>query len=84
MLDKGGTNGTWRNRGELSYMGAAAQLPGDVVTIDRGQLAGSVLVSELSTVRRLTFRENGNVDDTGSLAFGDGLENIGGAIGVTP
>jgi DNA-binding beta-propeller fold protein YncE len=84
ILDKGGANGTWRKRGAVTYMGAAPQLPGDVVTIDRGQLAGSVLVSELSTVRRLMFRDNGNVDDTGSLAFGDGLENIGGAIGVTP
>lgn len=84
VLDKGGANGTWRKRGAVAYMGAAAKLPGDVVTIDRGQLAGSVIVSELSTVRRLMFRANGNVDDTGSLAFGDGLENIGGAIGVTP
>ena len=59
-------------------------MPGDVVTIDRGQLAGSVLVSELSTIRRLMFRANGNVDDVGSLVFGDGLENINGAIGITP
>lgn len=84
ILDKGGANGTWRKRGAVTYMGAAPQLPGDVVTIDRGQLAGSVLVSELSTVRRLMFRDSGNVDDTGSLVFGDGLENIGGAIGLTP
>lgn len=84
VLDKGGANNTWRKRGAISYMGAAAKLPGDVVTIDRGQLAGSVLVSELSTIRRLMFRANGNVDDVGSLVFGDGLENINGAIGVTP
>ena len=84
ILDKGGANGTWRKKGAVTYMGEAPQLPGDVVTIDRGELAGSVLVSELSTVRRLMFRQNGNVDDVGSLTFGDGLENIGGAIGVTP
>lgn len=36
VLDKGGANGAWRNRGELTYMGAASQLPGDVVTIEQG------------------------------------------------
>ncbi|HUS28786.1 MAG TPA: hypothetical protein VMZ53_09755, partial [Kofleriaceae bacterium] len=84
VLDKGGTNGAWRNRGELTYMGAASQLPGDVVTIDRGMLEGSVIVSELSKVRRLQFHADGSVTDTGSLAFGSGLEEIAGAIGVTP
>jgi hypothetical protein len=84
ILDKGGANGTWRKRGAVTYTGAAPQLPGDVVTIDRGQLAGSVLVAELSTVRRLMFRDNGTVDDVGRLDFGDGYESIGGAIGVTP
>jgi hypothetical protein len=84
VLDKGGTNATWRNRGELTYVGAAAQLPGDVVTIDRGQLAGSVLVAELSKVRRVLFHTDGSVTDEGSLAFGSGLDQIVGAIGVTP
>ena len=84
ILDKGGANGTWRKRGAVTYVGAASKLPGDVVTIDRGELAGSVIVSELSTVRRLMFRQNGNVDDVGRLDFGDGYESIGGAIGVTP
>jgi hypothetical protein len=83
-LDKGGANGAWRNRGEITYMGAAAQLPGDVVTIDRGQLAGSVFVSELAGVRRVAFGATGTVEDKGLLALGDGLENIPGAIGVTP
>jgi hypothetical protein len=55
-----------------------------MTTIDRGALAGSVLVSELSTVRRLVFGVDGSVTDAGSLAFGEGLESIGGAIGVTP
>lgn len=84
VLDKGGPAGAWRNRGEITYVGPAAQLPGDMTTIDRGALAGSVLVSELSSVRRLVFHSTGEVEDVGSLSFGDGLENIGGAIGVTP
>jgi hypothetical protein len=84
VLDRGGPNGTWRNRGEIAYGGPPAQLPGDMVAIDRGALAGSVLVSELSTVRRLVFRASGEVEDEGSLFFGDGLDTIGGAIGVTP
>jgi hypothetical protein len=84
ILDKGGTGGTWQKRGAVTYMGAAPQLPGDVVTIDQGQLAGSVLVSELSSVRRLVFQSSGNVMDTGSLALGSGNDSIAGAIGVTP
>lgn len=43
-----------------------------------------MLVSELEGVRRIAFRANGTVEDTGLLALGDGLENIAGAIGVTP
>jgi hypothetical protein len=84
ILDKGGANGTWRKRGAVTYKGAAPQQPGDLVPFDRGALAGSILVSELATVRRLVFRDNGNVDDVSRLDFGDGYENIGGAIGVTP
>ncbi len=84
VLDTGGPNGAWRNRGEITYDGPAAQLPGDMTTIDRGALAGSVLVSELSTIRRVVFAADGSVTDAGSLSFGEGLESIGGAIGVTP
>jgi len=68
----------------VSCMRMAAAADRTVVTIDRGSLAGSVLVSELSSVRRLVFGATGNVDDTGSLALGSGLENVAGAIGVTP
>lgn len=82
VLDDQGPSG-WRNRGELAYKGAAAELPGDMTTIDRGQLAGSVLVSELSQIRRVVFLADGTVEDVGALTFGEGLESIGGAIGVT-
>lgn len=84
VLDKAGPGSTWRKRGELTYTGGTSMLPGDAVMVDRGQLNGRVLVSELSTIRQVAFRANGNVDDVGSLAFGSGLDQICGAIGVTP
>lgn len=84
VLDTGGPNGTWRKRGELAYAGGASELPGDLAMIERGQLAGRVLVSELSRIRQVAFRAAGTVEDVGSLTFPDGLEQICGAIGVTP
>jgi len=77
-------DGTVWTKNEVTYNGAAPQLPGDLVTIDRGSLKGSVLVSELSKVRRLLFHSDDSVTDEGSLALGGGLENVAGAIGVTP
>jgi hypothetical protein len=59
-------------------------LPGDVATIDRGALEGHVLVAELSSIRHLAFHDDGSVVDLGSLQFGDGVDQILGAIGVTP
>lgn len=73
-----------RKRGALAYVDGAAQLPGDVVMIERGQLAGRVLVSELSRIRQVAFRAGGTVEDAGSRKLPDGLEQICGAIGVTP
>jgi len=76
--------GAWRVRGQVTYKGGKPQLPGDMTAIDRGALRGRVLVSENVSVRQLAFHEDGSVEDVGSLAFGDGLESISGAIGVTP
>lgn len=84
VLDRGGPQGAWRDAGEVSYAGAAPQLPGDLVMISRGSLAGHVFVSENVSIRHLAFRQDGSVDDLGSLQFGEGLEQIAGAIGVTP
>jgi DNA-binding beta-propeller fold protein YncE len=84
VLDDGGTNHAWRNRGKVTYTGAGPMLPGDVATIDRGALEGHVLVAELSSIRHLAFHEDGSVVDLGSLPFGDGIDQILGAIGVTP
>jgi hypothetical protein len=87
ILDAGGANGTWRVRGELSYANGAAVLPGDMAPITRGELAGSVLIAELTNIRRVVFRANGMVDDVDSLTFdsgGDSPADIVGAIGVQP
>jgi hypothetical protein len=84
VLDDAGPSGAWRVRGEVAYTGGSPQLPGDLARIDRGTLRGHVLVSENVSVRQLTFRSDGTVEDLGALAFGSGLQNISGAIGVTP
>ena len=76
--------GAWRVRGQVAYAGGSPKIPSDVAQIDRGALRGHVFVSENVGVRHLAFRESGSVDDLGSLAFGSGLQNIAGAIGVTP
>lgn len=86
VLDDQGAAGAWRNRGKVTYQGAAPQLPGDVATIARGALNGRVLVAELSSIRQLQFGQDGSVTDEGSLSFGGGndLDQILGAIGVQP
>jgi hypothetical protein len=84
VLDKQGPASTWQIAGELTYMGANPQLPGDAVMIAAGQLTGHVFVSELSNMRQVAFQNTGEVEDLGSLTFGDGLEEILGAIGITP
>ncbi len=84
VLDANGAGGTWQVRGEVPYTGASPQLPGDLAMIERGTLQGRVFVSENVSVRQLAFHADGTVEDVGSLAMGSGLENIDGAIGVTP
>jgi hypothetical protein len=84
VLDTGGSGGAWRNRGKLAVIGGNAELPGDLVQIDRGALDGRVLISELSRIRQVTFAAGGAVNDAGSLVFGSGLDEICGAIGVQP
>ncbi len=84
VLDDGGTGGAWQIRGPVTYTGAHPMLPGDVATIGRGALNGLVLVAELSSIRQLAFHADGSVVDLGSLQFGGGVDQILGAIGVTP
>jgi hypothetical protein len=84
VLEAEPPGGAWRLRGEVAYTGGTPQLPGDLAAIDRGGLRGHVLVSENLSVRQLAFRATGAIDDLGSLEFGSGLDQISGAIGVTP
>lgn len=81
--DPDSANAPFSMLGELSYTDGAPQLPVDAVTIDRGALAGRVLVAEVSGVRSLQF-EVGSVTDLGLWDSGMGLERIVGAIGVQP
>jgi hypothetical protein len=67
-----------------SYEGSPPELPGKAVLIERGDLTGLVLVSEVSGVRPFRFQSNGSVVDLGRFHLGDGLENMVGSIGVQP
>lgn len=71
-----------RLAGELAYSGAEPALPGQMVMIERGALAGHVLMAENVGVRQMSFTPTGPVDE-GSITFA-GVENIVGAIGVQP
>jgi len=69
---------------EPQYEGKRPQLPGNAVTITRGKLAGRVLIGELSGVRQVALAGDGSVTDLGAADFGEGLENMVGAVGVQP
>ncbi len=59
------------------------QVPGALTTIDRGALAGRVLIGEVRGLYQLHF-EAGGVKDLGVFSLGAGVENLVTAIGVTP
>ncbi len=82
VLDDTGTG--WKLRGDVTYVGAAPQLPAGAVEIAVGALSGTALVAENLGVRIATFGHDGAVTDHGAFALGSGTENITGAIGVTP
>ena len=69
---------------ELSYSVDTPQIPVDMVQIQRGALAGTVLVAEVTGVRQVRFEKSGPPTDVGRLDFGAGVENIVGSIGVQP
>lgn len=70
--------------GELTYSGGPPQLPGGALLVDRGSLEGLALVAENVAVRRVRFEGGGTVTDLGATTVGSGVENVVGAIGVTP
>jgi hypothetical protein len=71
-------------QGAITYMGKKPQLPAGAILIERGALKGTVYVAENVGIRRVRFEPAGTVTDLGIFDLGSGLENITGAIGVTP
>jgi hypothetical protein len=71
-------------KGEITYVGKEPQLPANGVLVDRGALRGRVYVAENEGVRQVRFEQDGRVTDLGLFSPGSGLENLVGAIGVTP
>lgn len=71
-------------RGEVAYAGAAPQLPGTGVVVERGALAGLALVAEVDGLRRIRMSGGGSVTDLGLTSLGGGTEGIAGALGVQP
>jgi hypothetical protein len=82
--DAGNANAPFTVKGELTYVGKKPQLPANGVLIERGALRGRVYVAENSGVRQVRFEQNGSITDLGLFSLGTGIENIPGAIGVTP
>lgn len=80
-LDKD-SGGAWRKTAVATP--SPPQLPADMVGLDRGTLRGHVWISENTSIRHVRFTQAGDVENVGSLVFGSGLENIPGAIGITP
>lgn len=71
-------------RGTTTAVSASGvQLPGSMVAVSRGSLAGLALVSEVGGVRLLQITGEGATDE-GLFAFGTGIEDIPGAVGVAP
>ena len=59
------------------------QVPGALTTVERGALAGRVLIGEVRGLYQLQF-EAGGVKDLGVYSLGSGVENLISGIGVTP
>ncbi|MFT3769193.1 MAG: hypothetical protein QM820_27455 [Minicystis sp.] len=71
-------------KGQVTYVGKKPQLPGDAIVVERGALRGLVVLAENDGVRRVRFEQDGQITDLGLFSLGAGVENIPGAIGVTP
>ena len=73
----------YRSFTELSYIGAAPQLPGQAGMITTGALQGTIVLAENQGVRLLAFESDGLVD-YGLTSLGSGSTSIVGAIGIQP
>ncbi len=70
-------------RGKLEAS-SATLLPSVAVQIKRGTLKGRVLISENLTIRQVQFEGGGKVSEVETFSFGEGYEQIPGALGVQP
>lgn len=69
---------------EVKYSGGGPSLPDTAVTIERGRLKGRVLISDVSSIRQLQFGSDGTITDLGVYSFGQGYQNMVGALGIQP
>lgn len=70
-------------RGPLTYVGDGPALPDTAVMIERGSLAGHVLVADLYGVRQVQFTTTGGgVEDLGLFETGQDFVNNISALGV--
>ena len=74
----------FRLAGEVAYRGPRPRLPGAMVEVDRGPLAGLVIARENTALRRLRFVAGGRVVDLGPIPTGTGTDAIVGALGLQP
>ncbi len=70
--------------GPLSTTGGAPQIPSAVVTVAAPDGDGWMLVPEVKGVRVVRATASGGLTDLGVSAFGDGLDNLPGALGLQP
>lgn len=73
-----------RVRGRLATPTGKPQLPGAMVIVERGPLAGRVLVAEVTGVRQVHLGADGSATDLGVVSLGGGVEGIPGALGIEP
>jgi hypothetical protein len=69
---------------EMTYDGALPSRPASAVVIERGSLAGHVLIAERFGIRQARFFENGALTDLGLSSSGAGFTALTGVIGVQP
>lgn len=71
-------------RGPVDYVGGGSQLPTAMVMLDRGPLAGRVLVTEVEGIRQVDLKPDGTVQDLGIYRLGGGTTGMPAALGVQP
>jgi hypothetical protein len=70
--------------GELTYVAGSPQVPGALAMVERGALAGRVLVADVRGLFVVQFAQGATVTDIGVFDLGGGTENIVSGVGITP